>query len=165
MTKMMKKALVIGTSEWNRAANIFATDGSFPKMRSTRQQRKRRMKRTGISATDRLTIDRETMATSKRLHPLRRKGKSQFANALRSSSVVNASVRKRSILEKVTSCALPTFLATLSCASVMLIAKFCQHCSVSGKCENSELHSLLNTIYIYIDNLSIYIHIYYQNNE
>ena len=69
-------------------------------------------------------MDSETMITSKRLHPLRRNGRSQFANPFRSSSVVNASVRKRSILEKVASCALPTFWATLSWASEMLIAKF-----------------------------------------
>ena len=114
MTKMMKKAFVIGTSEWDSAANIFATDGSFPKMRITRQQRKRRMIRTGIPATDRLTMDRVTMTTSKRLQPLRRKGRSQFANPLRSSSAVKAIVRKRSILEKVASCALPPCWATFS---------------------------------------------------
>ena len=114
MTKMMKKELVIGTSEWNKAANIFAADGSFPKMRRTRQQRRSRMKRTGISATDRLAMDRETMTTSKRLQPLRRKGRSQFANPLRSSSAVKAIVRKRSILEKVASCALPPCWATFS---------------------------------------------------
>ena len=79
MTTMVNQALVMGTREWDRAAKILATDGSLPKIRSTRQQRRRRMRRTGMPGTAILISERDTMSTSNKLQPLVRKGRGQLA--------------------------------------------------------------------------------------
>ena len=127
VAKMMKKALVMGRTEWERAAKILATDGSLPKIRSTRQQRRRRMRRTGMLGTAILISERDTMSTSNKLQPLVRKGRGQLAKQFRTSSAVKARVRNMSILAKEASWELPLLRATLSCASVMLMAKFCKY--------------------------------------
>ena len=64
-TKIMKKVLAIGMTDVPKAEKMLLTAGNFPKIRSTRQQRKRRRRLRGRPMGARPSKERLTTKVSK----------------------------------------------------------------------------------------------------
>ena len=91
--KRMRKAFIIGTMEVDSAVMILRRAYRRPKRRTTRKARMRRRTVTGMLASPRATRDMRTMKASSRLQGLARKGRSQWAKRLTSSSAVKTAVK------------------------------------------------------------------------
>jgi hypothetical protein len=141
---MMKKALHMGTMEAERAARIFLEAWSRPKRRETRRARRERTMVTGmLSMGPRTTRDMATTTKSKTDQLLEKKSENQWEKRLMQSSSVKMMVKPRLMVSSVClrGVSEPSALASCSlwsCASAMVIPKFCSGHSVRRRyCEQA----------------------------